>query len=52
MTNQRRFNDRGASFTEYGLLVAFIAAVVFVAVVTFGGNTSDLFDTAATNVLP
>lgn len=52
MITQRTFDDRGAGFTEYGLLVAFIAAVVFVAIVTFGGNTSELFDTAATNVLP
>ncbi|MEZ5380979.1 MAG: Flp family type IVb pilin [Microthrixaceae bacterium] len=50
MATIRKLDDRGAAFMEYALLVAFIAAVVFVSVATFGGNTVELFDTAATNV--
>ena len=50
MATKRTFDDRGAAFMEYALLVAFIAAVVFVSVATFGDNTVELFHTAATSV--
>ena len=35
--------ERGASSVEYGLLIALIAAVIFGAVVAFGGEVGGLF---------
>jgi len=35
---------RGASATEYALLVALIAAVAVLAVSAFGGQVADLFE--------
>lgn len=35
--------ERGASAVEYGLLIAGVAAVIFVAIVAFGGLTKNLF---------
>lgn len=35
--------DRGATAVEYGLMVALIAAVIVVAVVTLGGSVRDIF---------
>lgn len=41
-----RFGDtrRGATAVEYGLLVAFVAAVCVTAITLFGGATLGLFD--------
>jgi pilus assembly protein Flp/PilA len=39
-----RREDRGASAVEYGLLIAGIAAVIAVAVYTFGGGVNRLFE--------
>ena len=36
--------DRGASATEYGLLITGIAALIAVIVFAFGDNVTDLFD--------
>jgi len=37
-------NERGASATEYALLVTGIAAVIVLAVVLFGGKVAELFN--------
>jgi len=39
-----RRDEQGASATEYGLLVAGIAAVVLGAVLAFGGFVDDVFE--------
>lgn len=36
--------DRGASATEYGLLISGIAALIAVIVFAFGDNVANLFD--------
>jgi Flp pilus assembly pilin Flp len=38
--------ERGASSVEYGILVALIAAVVIVAVITLGATAQSLFESA------
>jgi len=43
-------DEEGATMVEYGLLVALIAMVAFVAVQTLGTNLSSLFSTAAGSV--
>lgn len=40
---RRQRDQRGASAAEYGLLIAGIAAVIIVAVVSFGGMQERLF---------
>jgi pilus assembly protein Flp/PilA len=40
---RRQDNDRGASAVEYGLLVAGIAAVIVVVVLTLGGTIKNKF---------
>ncbi|WP_425863703.1 Flp family type IVb pilin [Arthrobacter sp. TWP1-1] len=47
-----RFRDgeRGATATEYALLVAFIALAIAGTVTAFGGQLSDFFDTLGTEV--
>jgi pilus assembly protein Flp/PilA len=40
----RSRSERGASATEYGLVVSAIAAVIAVVVYSFGDNVTDLFD--------
>lgn len=42
--------DRGATATEYALLVAFIALAIVVAVTAFGGQLSTFFSTLASRV--
>lgn len=42
--------DRGATATEYALLVAFIALVITVGVGTFGGQLNDFFNTLGQKV--
>ena len=42
-------SDDGASAVEYGLLIAGVAALIIVAVFTFGGSVGALFgDTCST----
>lgn len=43
-------DERGASLVEYALLVALIAVVCVVAVSFFGGETSNSFSRAASEV--
>ncbi|QIX28831.1 Flp family type IVb pilin [Nocardioides sp. JQ2195] len=38
-----RRNERGATATEYGILVGFIAIVIIVAVTLFGTALNDVF---------
>ena len=42
--------DRGATATEYALLVALIALVIFVAVQFFGNQLSDFFHAIGSTV--
>ena len=41
-----RRRDHGATAVEYSLMIAFITAVIFAAVVAFGQGVHGLFDTA------
>ena len=41
----RKDDEKGASAVEYGLLVALIAAVIIVTVVTLGGQIDAAFQT-------
>jgi pilus assembly protein Flp/PilA len=45
-----RWNDRGASAVEYGLLVFLIALVIIVAVTLLGTNLSSIFNQVATDL--
>jgi pilus assembly protein Flp/PilA len=53
-TLQARFfatdDERGATATEYALLLAFIAIVIIGAVTLLGGKVSGLFSTAASSI--
>ena len=49
-TCRRRDNERGASAVEYGLLVAGIAAVIVVLVMTIGGTIRNKFDDTCTAI--
>ncbi len=40
--------DRGATSVEYGLFVAFVAAVIIVAVTALGSSTVGLFEPVRT----
>lgn len=42
--------DRGATATEYALLVAFIALAIIIGVTAFGTALNDFFDSLATTV--
>lgn len=42
--------DRGATATEYAMLVAFIAVVVGVAVAAFGTQLADFFNSLAVKI--
>lgn len=42
-THVRERGDRGATATEYGLLVGFIAFVIIAGVTAFGGNLGSYF---------
>jgi pilus assembly protein Flp/PilA len=50
--NDRLFthDERGATATEYALLLAFIAVVIIGAVTLFGSNLTSLFRNAASSV--
>lgn len=43
-------DEKGATATEYGLLVGLIALIIVGAVTAFGGNLSDFFDGLADTV--
>lgn len=43
-------SERGATATEYGLLVAFIAIAIIAMVTLFGGALSDFFEALAGEV--
>jgi pilus assembly protein Flp/PilA len=45
-----RTTDRGASATEYALLIAGIAAVIAALVFIFGGHVSDMFHNSCNEV--
>jgi pilus assembly protein Flp/PilA len=45
-----RDEEKGATATEYGLLVGLIALVIIFGVTTFGGNLNTFFDGLATDV--
>lgn len=52
---QRRFvaaidEERGATATEYALLLSFIALVIIIAVTLLGTNISGLFNNAASSI--
>jgi len=42
--------DKGATAVEYGLLVALIAAAIFVIVTSLGAKVQELFQTTCTAV--
>lgn len=44
LSRGRSRTERGASATEYGLVVSAIAAVIAVVVFAFGDSVTDLFD--------
>lgn len=43
-TPTTRKEERGATATEYGLLVAFIALIIIVGVTAFGNSLNTFFD--------
>ena len=43
-------NDKGATAVEYGLMVALIAVVIIVAVLTLGNKLSSLFSDTASQI--
>jgi pilus assembly protein Flp/PilA len=45
-----RWEDRGASAVEYGLMVALIAAVIVTAVTLIGTNLTSIFNAVANAV--
>ena len=45
-----KMDERGASAVEYGLLVAGIAAVIIIVVMTLGGKINDAFGTTCSNI--
>ena len=50
---QTRLNvarDKGATAVEYGLMVALIAVVIIIAVLTLGNKLSSLFNNTATQI--
>jgi len=47
---KRSRDERGASAVEYGLLIAGIAALIVVAVFTFGGGANGLFHGSCTDI--
>jgi pilus assembly protein Flp/PilA len=42
--------EHGATAVEYGLMVALIAVVIIIAVLTLGNKLSSLFDDTATQI--
>lgn len=49
-TVRSRRNETGATATEYGLLVAFIALLIIVGVTALGTNLNDFFQGLANDV--
>jgi pilus assembly protein Flp/PilA len=47
---ERRDDERGVTAVEYGLMIAFIAAVIAVGAGLLGTNLNTLFNNAATYV--
>lgn len=47
---RNRFDERGATAVEYGLMVALIAVVIIVAVALLGTNLKAKFSSVATEV--
>ena len=45
-----RNDEKGATAVEYGLMVALIAVVIIIAVLTLGNKLSDLFNSTATAI--
>ena len=45
-----RNDERGATAVEYGLMVALIAVVIIIAVLTLGNKLSSLFTDTATSI--
>ena len=43
-------NERGATSTEYAMLIAFVVLVIAVAIATFGTTLSGFWDTLGTKV--
>jgi pilus assembly protein Flp/PilA len=43
-------SEKGATAVEYGLMVALIAVVIIIAVLTLGNKLSSLFDDTATQI--
>ncbi len=43
-------DERGATAVEYGLLVALIAAVIILVVISLGGKVSDAFQSVEGNM--
>jgi pilus assembly protein Flp/PilA len=50
LTSPPRTDERGATATEYGLLVAFIALAIIVGVTAFGTALNDFFNAIANTV--
>ncbi|GAA3515520.1 hypothetical protein GCM10022234_08220 [Aeromicrobium panaciterrae] len=50
LTSPTKRDERGATATEYGLLVAFIALAIIVGVTAFGGALNTFFNNLATEV--
>ena len=45
-----RNDEKGATAVEYGLMVALIAVVIIIAVLTLGNKLSSLFNNTATQI--
>ena len=45
-----RNDEKGATAVEYGLMVALIAVVIIIAVLTLGNKLSSLFNDTATSI--
>ncbi len=43
-------DESGATMVEYGIMVALIAAVCIILVITLGGNVSNAFTSVNTNL--
>lgn len=50
LTTPMQKDERGATATEYGLLVAFIALAIIVGVTAFGNALNDFFNAIADEV--
>ena len=50
LAQRQRILDRGATAVEYGLLVAFIAAVIIGIVIVVGQQVSNAFNSVSSNM--